>query len=782
MKKIVFPLFTLLLGMSLYGQTTTDIGVWLDHLPYGDGVDVLEQNEKVYCATQQGLFIYDRKEETLNRLSKVNGLSDVGLTCLGWAPNQRLLLIGYENGNVDLVQGEDVVNVSDIKQSGNYTGLKRINHITVDGNIAYFCTDFGIVTYDLDRRIILETYIIGDEGNILGVSDLALTNDSIFAATPEGLMGANRSKPLIFFANWQRQKGLSAPINQVDNFQGRLFANRPGPAPIYDSIFYKENGQWKWAAQLPDSTRNLDIRVRGGYLCIANGSSARAYDQNFKLELNVQSQAIKNDNLTQKDFLYLKAAVIGKSPDFFWVISNDGLYGSIRYDGVNSYVKRIEPNSPTSKSVERMYYSGEKLFVAPGAISAVWAPLFNNDGYYTLQNYVWENHANSEINNYTDIVAFIADPNDPKKYYASSYGNGILKFEDGQYTGIINSASTGGILPTLANSSEHRIGGFSADQDGNIWFTNSNTDKPLGVLRPDGSVQAYSLGSLVTTKTDVKKILYTTQDQIWIQTRGDGVVVAQVVNGAITNNSLKKRLTATEGSGNLPTERVLTFAEDHDGEIWIGTDEGIAVLYSPQNIFEPERNYDAQIIVIDEDGDGNGERVLGSETVTDIEVDGSNKKWFATENSGVFYTSENGKEQIYHFNRENSPLPSDNVLDIAIDGTTGMVYFATDQGIVSFQGGATEGAESHEDVFAYPNPVEPGYEGPILIRGLVTNAQVKITDIEGNIVYETIAEGGQAIWSGKNFNGERAESGVYLAFITNDDGTATAVTKILIVR
>ena len=205
-------------------------------------------------------------------------------------------------------------------------------------------------------------------------------------------------------------------------------------------------------------------------------------------------------------------------------------------------------------------------------------------------------------------------------------------------------------------------------------------------------------------------------------------------------------------------------------------------MYSPQNIFEEERDYDFDIIVIDEDGDGNGERVLGTEIINDIEVDGSNKKWFATGSSGVFYTSENGKEQIYNFTVDNSPLPSNNVLDIEIDEITGMVYFATDQGIVSFQGSATRGVDTHVDVFAYPNPVEPGYDGPVLIRGLVTNAQVKIADIEGNIVYETIAEGGQAIWAVKDHAGQRVKSGVYLAFITNDDGSATAVTKIMVIN
>ena len=475
----------------------------------------------------------------------------------------------------------------------------------------------------------------------------------------------------------------------------------------------------------------------------------------------------------------LTCSVISQDNRFYWVgTSGIGMVAWIKYDGANSYAEQVLPNSPTRKFVTQMYHDDERLFVAPGGYTAVWSPAFTNYGYYELKDYDWTNHVSSEYNNYADIVAFITDPNDESRYYASSYGNGILEFKDGQFVKLINSQNSN--MVAMPNTTEHRIGGFAADEEGGIWFSNSQTERPLGVLREDGTIEMFSLGSLAGSADAIKNIMYTSENQVWLQVRNGGVVVAQVNEDGVVSD--RKALGSEEGFGNLPSGTVLSYAEDLDGEIWIGTNEGMAVLYSPQNIFEAERNYDFQIIVIDEDGDGNGERVLGTEVINDIEVDGSNKKWFATANSGVFYTSENGKEQIYNFTIDNSPLPSNNIMDIEVDDVTGMVYFATDQGIVSFQGGATEGVPSMLDVFAYPNPVEPGYDGPILIRGLVTNAQVKITDIEGNIVYETVAEGGQALWSGKSFSGERVKSGVYLAYITNDDGSAKAVTKIMIIN
>jgi hypothetical protein len=144
--------------------------------------------------------------------------------------------------------------------------------------------------------------------------------------------------------------------------------------------------------------------------------------------------------------------------------------------------------------------------------------------------------------------------------------------------------------------------------------------------------------------------------------------------------------------------------------------------------------------------------------------------------------SPDGTQQILNFNTTNSPLLSNTITDIAINHETGEVFFGTDAGIISYKATATAGREVNENVYAYPNPVREGYEGPIAVKGLVTDADVKITDISGALVYSTRAEGGQAIWHGKNFAGDRVSTGVYLVFITNEDGSETMVSKILVIH
>lgn len=769
MHKSLASLALFISGFWLSAQSTDDIGVWIDHLPYGRGVDIEIDGDKVYTATEQGLFVYDNTAKTVERLSKVNGLSDVGLTALGWSEKYGILVVGYGNGNIDLVQDGEVTNVPAIRQSGSYIGLKRINDIKVYGDLIYISTDFGIVTFNLVSMVAGDTYIISDNGTTMPVNEVILANDSLYAATNEGIRAGALSEPLIFFERWQQLPGRSGRINEIAFFNGELIANKVAEGG--DSVFRISNGKWDFIENI-EVAGNFDLRSSNGRFTVCNIYSARAYDTDFNLVANVVGTAVDNPTFSPR------GAVMDQKDRNLFIADAGG--GGLYQNFDRLFTFNLRPNSPNTKNVLELYHGEERLFVAPGAISDVWAPLFNNDGYFVLEDFEWRNVPNQKFNEYKDIVAIVQDPEDTSHLYLSSYDNGILEMRNGELVRVLNEQNTGGAMPSINGSGNHRVGGFATDEEeGDIWFTNSRTDRPLGKISPDGSVQTFALGSAASNATDVKEIIYTSENQVWMQTRSSGIVVARVEGGQVRE---AKALRATEGSGNLPTERVLAFAEDLDGEIWIGTDEGIAVIYSPVNVFEPNRNYDAQIIVIDEDGDGNGERVLGAETINDIEVDGSNKKWFATATAGVFYTSANGKEQIYRFTAENSPLPSNNVLDIEVDPVTGMVYFGTDQGIVSFQGAATEGANFHADVFAYPNPVEPGYDGPILIRGLVTNAQVKITDIEGNIIYETVAEGGQAIWNGNSFDGRRAASGVYLAYITNDDGSTTAVTKILIVN
>ena len=325
--------------------------------------------------------------------------------------------------------------------------------------------------------------------------------------------------------------------------------------------------------------------------------------------------------------------------------------------------------------------------------------------------------------------------------------------------------------------------GLDFDSDGNLWVANSGSPSLLSVMEKDGTWKSFNLGGGLSG-IDISKLMIDHQNQKWILKRKEGFLIVFNDNNTLDNTSDDKAkiLSGSTGNGAIPGTGVFAMATDQDGEVWIGSDEGISVFSNPELIFTPGADFDAhQILVPRNDGSGLADYLLVTEQVTAIAVDGANNKWIGTARAGLFELSPDGLQELHHFTAENSPLLSDNIVDITIDDN-GEVFIGTVNGIISYKGEATPPKPTNETVYAYPNPVRENYEGPIAIKGLVNNADVKITDSYGNAVFSTRSEGGQAIWNGYTMDGRRAASGIYLVFVTNSDGTEKIVTKILVIR
>jgi len=242
------------------------------------------------------------------------------------------------------------------------------------------------------------------------------------------------------------------------------------------------------------------------------------------------------------------------------------------------------------------------------------------------------------------------------------------------------------------------------------------------------------------------------------------------------------QLTTGELLGNLPSNKITALAADFDGELWIGTDAGFAVLYNANGSFAAGAgNYDAQRILIP--FEGNYEEVLGDASITDIEVDGGNRKWISLANAGLVLLSSDGTQIIAQYTEDNSPLISNTIYDIEINQQTGELYIVTDKGLVSFRIDATYEDPSYETLNVFPNPVKPDYFGPITIQGIRYNSDVKVTDAAGNLIYKTLSNGGTATWNGQNLNGEKVPTGVYFFWTANNyQGGERKVAKVLVIR
>ena len=766
---------------------------WVDHLPYNKIHATAAIGNTVFAAANKGMVVYDDKSKEVQYYSTINGLSNVGITAIASDPMRNRVYLGYNNGAVDVWTPNGFHRFNAIAEATQYTGLQKINRIRLYGNALYFCTDFGVVEVDAATELVTQTFIVGNGITNPGVVDIAPHEDSLYLAMKDGgLKAAHKDDPLFYFASWNY-------INTTETFKFLVRNEALGLVAVMedssgeDSLFTYSSGTWiphpnQFLGEILDL--QLSTGIRDQIVC-TNTYSVVVYGAQgvtHTLTAGVFSPGI---------FQPLCASYVPASDNLF--VGNNGT-GLIRStDIVNN--ARIKPSGPHSSSAFSLYsfgpgrnnnpaptggsnpyaaaYRGNYggVWVASGSLDELWVGSYNRNGAFLYQGQQWSKHSGDELLYTADIIDVAVDPLDTGRIFFCAWGNGIVEMNAGQVDELWNTANTNGaLLGVGGNPMDLRVGGIDFDNSGNLWGTQSLVSQTLWKMDTDGNFSNFAL-STGSDAVALKKILWHPSNLLFVQSRTNGIYVFSPDD---SGQHFKTRLTTGAGNGDLPSNHVLDMAIDLDNELWIGTEDGLVVLYSPHLMLDGGSK-DARAILFEEDGVV--QKLLSETPVTTICVDGANQKWVGTENNGIFLFSDDGLQTLHHFTIDNSPLLSNHILDAAVDPTTGEVLIATPEGIVGFRGNATPGyTGSAPELHVYPNPVRPGYNGPVFIQGCPENARVKILDIAGNLVFEGVASGGQLRWDGVNNDGERVASGVYTAYVTTELGEKPAVAKILIVR
>ena len=381
--------------------------------------------------------------------------------------------------------------------------------------------------------------------------------------------------------------------------------------------------------------------------------------------------------------------------------------------------------------------------------------------------------------------------------FISSFEGGLLEIENLNIIDFYNNNNSG--LESLSIDDplyeSVRISDIEFDQNGVLWILNSRIDSPLKSYNlENNSWNSYDFTEIINDgfqdELGFNDIELDDYGNKWIAGLRSGLIGFNNESGT---NQLRKVF--SQDQSNMPSSYVKSIAVDNNNHLWIGTIQGLRVLYNTSNFFDTSVVTTQQIVILE---DGIPRELLEQQYISDIEVDGANNKWVATIGSGVFYFSPNGQQTIHHFTKENSPLPSNNINDISINYSNGKVYFATDQGLVSYNTGSISSSENFSNTYVYPNPVRPEFNTEserVKITGLTQNVNIKITDIEGNLVAEAQSninsryrnfnleiDGGTAFWNGKNFRNRLVASGVYIIMLSDLDSYETKVLKLMIVR
>lgn len=717
------------------------------------------EDDKIFCATPYSLFSVQTADGySTERFSRVTGLSETGVAAIQYNSANDKLLVAYSNSNIDILYRNDIYNIPDIKRD-NIAGDKTIYNIYARNNSFYLSSGLGIIVIDAVKYEVDDTWFIGASGGQVKVNGFTSDNNFFYAATAEGLkkVPASAVNPANY-ANWQLisgTNGLTPGIcHNVFSVQSNVVVQKN------DSLFI-QNGT-TWSLLYTDGWNFTSSNNTGGtiQLCesLPNGNSRVVL-------LNAAGNVI----MTMAGSPMVKPRKAIQQNNEIWVA--DETNALLQYRTGGSFSSAYTINSPQGIATGEIISFNGTIYAAAGAVIG-WQAQNNTNGMYKYSAGEWQSfnrRSYPQLDTVADLITVAVDKRD-EAVWAGSFGGGLLHIKQGPSFNIFKQGFIGA---AINNPAAYKVSGQVFDADYNLWISNYGAAQPLVVKKADGGWKGFSVPFLLNENA-LGQLIIDDNNYKWIVGPKSNGLICYNQGTSLDNTTDDQWRRLGIGSGNLPSNDVLCVAKDKDGFIWVGTADGVAVIQCPELTFSTQP-CDAVLPVVP-NGSFAGYLLKGQE-VRFIAVDGANRKWIAS-NKGVFLVNAEGEKVIYQFTEENSPLLSNDVRSITIDGKSGEVFFATINGICSFRSTATDGGETNENVLVFPNPVPPGYTGTIAIRGLVNNAIVKITELDGKLVYQARALGGQAVWDGKNYRGQRIVSGAYLVLVTDDNKKERVAAKI----
>lgn len=741
------------------------IGDWRTYLSHKKVIKSVARGEEVFTITTGGMFVWDDANKEIRTFSTVEGMSGINPTTIHYDPASNQIFIGYSDGMIDFFEEPDQIkSLTDIQRNSFFT-QKRINQFASDGSRLFVATDFGLVVYRLENSLPEFTITqIGDNPNREPVQSVALYEDKVWAVLGIGeLYNIPISFPnLTDPSAWISEKGqFDLPFNvfieEIGANSTHLYAR------VDNGVYRKENGAWALFPPFNDAQDRINIQ------------------ENFVSATRLtRTTLVGPDGNAQNLFL-------GSSVTDF-LVANGIYYPGYSVNGLERIGDgeriNITPEGPTNNLVTRVAAGNGELYIAPKGHTASFGPDLDASGiYYFNQDLGWRilNRVNGGLNDVRANRGFARVSYDANsgKAYGGSWGTGMVELQNGELLNFYDCENSGlSIINapcTFSNAQNTRVSGIDTDDQGNVWASVAFGQDPLVMRSPEGEWVTFPANRFPSS-IHFLDLLVDNFGTKWMVNQRAGLVI---YNDRRTPEDLSDdimlSLRTGVGNGNLENEDVKSLAMDQEGFIWVGTAKGVYVFFDPFSISEGVIA-DASAPIFER------RKLLNEETINAIAVDGGDRKWIGTEN-GLYLVNPAGDKLIYHFTTENSPLLSNSVSSLAIDGSTGEVFIGTEAGLLSYLGEATTGVTDCESLFIYPNPMFTDEEAPLVIRGISRKSTVKITTISGQLVRELPAEtGGTAIWDGNDIRGNKVHSGVYLALIQDPDGGYPCAGKFTVIR
>lgn len=758
---------------------------WRSHSAYTQIKEVVVMGDKVYALSSNSLFSVNKNNREIEYYTKLDGLSSSIINHIAYNQQLNRMLITYQNGQVDIMDANGkIYNISDLflKQM---SVSKQVNDICMYQDKAILGMSFGLLVIDMKKIEISDTYYIGENSSEVNVNHITLTNDHIYAATDKQLYYANLSDNLMDYAYW---KTIDIPngntqVNSMCTFHNIVYI-------LQEKKLYKLNGNTWEIIESPYALRDL---------CITKNNF-------FALPDNRIGVCKIHDNLSITEYItYGYNYAIQEDENAYWLGTRDNGLVRLQMTGSSSNPYNIQenyPDGPLNNFSYRLRFVGDKLYMLAGGR---WTTEYERLGDIMIyENDTWSNIKNEELilqanHALSDMMNVAQDPKDPSHYFVTTYGTGLLEMYNNRVKKLYLPSNSNLFSAAPENPDKYtRTDGAMYDDQGNLWVLNMGSGNGnVHVISPDGKWHSFDLeqnGSRIVLQT-TGEIVVDNRNAQWkwipLLRSSTGLLLLQD-NGTPTNPKDDKVTYRKEwidqNSQPIIPNNIYAIAQDNTSTIWVGTSSGIFAI--PASVDFANSNLCKRVVIPRNDGSGLGDYLLDNEQINAIAVDGANRLWVGTATSGIYLLNPIGAiddvgytvETIAHFTTDNSIMPTDEVISIAIQESTGEVFIGTGGGLVSYMSDATKPEETFENLYAYPNPVHPTYHGYITIKGMMENSEVRIVDAGGNLVKTLHSTGGSAVWDGTNANGQRVVSGVYTALCNTTTDKGHGEVKILIMN
>ncbi len=756
---------------------------WETYFSYNSIPSIAEGVNEIYFASYNSIFSYNIFNSQIEKFDTLNELSGDEISAFYHSENNNLIAIGYSSGFLQIINlnSNSIINIYDILNKPTIPAdRKKINHFYQNGEGLLISTGYGISVYDINAFEFGDTYYIGDFASMLNISSTIVDENYIYASSPDlGIFRANLESNLIDFNSWQAI--YTGNIYELLINENNIL--------FYDdfNLMSIKNEEIITLMTLQNEIKNVSIN--DSKIIIISEDNCIIYNDDLSQILNLfeseTHMTIFNDGIIKNNKTYIATEEKG-----VLVIENS-----------NNGFSYLKPDGPLENNIFSVETLNNHTWVSFGSYSEYFNPYplkYSGVSSYDENLESWFNITKDSIpNQAVNLNNISINPFDNNNVFISSFHGGLIEVDNFNFTELYDNNNSG--LETLLTSdSEYesiRISDIEFDENGDLWVLNSRVDNPLKSFNLDNnSWNSYDFTEIINDgfqdELGFNDIEIDDYGNKWIASLRSGLIGFNNDSG-----NIRLRKVFSQDQSDMPSSYVKSIVVDNNNHLWIGTVQGLRVLYNTSNFFDASVVTTQKIVILE---DGIPRELLEQQYITDIEVDGANNKWVGTIGSGVFYFSPNGQQTIYHFTKENSPLPSNNINDISVNSVNGKVYFATDRGLVSFNTGSSSSSENFSNAFVYPNPVRPEFNtqlDKIKIKGLTENVNIKITDIAGNLVAEAQSninsryrnfnleiDGGTAFWNGKNLRNQNVASGVYILMLSDLDSYETKILKLMIIR